>query len=90
MSGIKECALWLYLVNATLLATHEIDSALWREWEWFRIIDQEPTNEVSVLDSPRENSGVRGFFARPLKWLVGDQYQFHHFTYDSIESFGRQ
>lgn len=27
----------LYLLNAALLATHEIDSAYWHEWEMFRI-----------------------------------------------------
>jgi hypothetical protein len=26
---------WLYAFNATLLITHEIDSAYWREWELF-------------------------------------------------------
>lgn len=28
---------WLYLLNATLLVCHEIDSAYWREWELFRL-----------------------------------------------------
>jgi NADH:ubiquinone oxidoreductase subunit 3 (subunit A) len=28
---------WLYITNATLLATHEIDSAFWHEWEMFRL-----------------------------------------------------
>jgi Family of unknown function (DUF6713) len=37
MSGIKELVAWLYLVNATLLATHEIDSAFWHEWQLFRL-----------------------------------------------------
>jgi hypothetical protein len=27
----------VYMVNATLLLTHEIDSAYWREWELFRL-----------------------------------------------------
>ena len=27
----------LYLLNAALLAAHEIDSAFWREWELFRL-----------------------------------------------------
>ena len=26
---------WLYLANAVLLITHEIDSAYWKEWELF-------------------------------------------------------
>jgi hypothetical protein len=26
---------WVYLLNAALLITHEIDSAFWREWELF-------------------------------------------------------
>jgi len=25
--------LWLYLANAVLLITHEIDSAYWKEWD---------------------------------------------------------
>ena len=29
--------LWLYLINATLLLIHEIDSAYWKEWELFRL-----------------------------------------------------
>lgn len=28
---------WLYLINAVVLITHEIDSAYWREWELFRL-----------------------------------------------------
>jgi len=37
MSDIKKLVAWLYLVNASLLATHEIDSAFWHEWELFRL-----------------------------------------------------
>ncbi|UCH48480.1 MAG: hypothetical protein JSU95_01275 [Betaproteobacteria bacterium] len=29
--------LWLYLLNASVLLTHEIDSAYWREWQLFGI-----------------------------------------------------
>jgi hypothetical protein len=28
---------WLYSLNTALLATHEIDSAFWHEWELFHI-----------------------------------------------------
>jgi len=28
---------WLYLTNAVLLITHEIDSAYWKEWELFKL-----------------------------------------------------
>jgi len=28
---------WLYIINATFLITHEIDSAFWKEWELFRL-----------------------------------------------------
>ena len=28
---------WLYLLNAAVLITHEIDSAYWREWKLFGI-----------------------------------------------------
>jgi hypothetical protein len=30
-----ELLFWLYLINATLLINHEIDSAYWREWDLF-------------------------------------------------------
>lgn len=29
--------LWLYLANATLLATHQVDGAHWEEWDTFRL-----------------------------------------------------
>lgn len=29
--------LWVYLLNATLLIVHEIDSAYWNEWELFKL-----------------------------------------------------
>ena len=32
-----EALFWIYIVNATLLITHEIDSAYWREWELFKL-----------------------------------------------------
>jgi hypothetical protein len=28
---------WVYLINAVLLITHEIDSAYWKEWELFKL-----------------------------------------------------
>jgi hypothetical protein len=28
---------WIYLVNAILLISHEIDSAYWQEWDLFRV-----------------------------------------------------
>ena len=33
----RELAFWLYLINATLLIIHEIDSAYWKEWELFHL-----------------------------------------------------
>ena len=32
-----ELIVWLYMINATLLISHEIDSAYWQEWKLFRI-----------------------------------------------------
>jgi hypothetical protein len=32
-----EVLFWIYLVNAILLITHEIDSAYWQEWEMFKL-----------------------------------------------------
>ena len=29
--------IWIYVINATLLCCHEIDSAYWREWELFHL-----------------------------------------------------
>lgn len=34
---VKPIILWLYLMNAAVLITHEIDSAYWQEWELFGI-----------------------------------------------------
>jgi hypothetical protein len=28
---------WLFLVNAAFLITHEIDSAYWKEWDFFKL-----------------------------------------------------
>lgn len=33
----RNLLLWLYLLNAAVLITHEIDSAYWHEWELFGI-----------------------------------------------------
>lgn len=32
-----EQATWLFIINACLLATHEIDSAFWHEWSLFHL-----------------------------------------------------
>jgi len=32
-----EILFWLYIVNAVLLITHEIDSAYWKEWKLFKL-----------------------------------------------------
>lgn len=32
-----DAVLWAYMINATLLITHEIDSAYWQEWDLFRL-----------------------------------------------------
>jgi hypothetical protein len=32
-----DALVWIYLLNATLLIVHEIDSAYWKEWELFRL-----------------------------------------------------
>ena len=37
MTSPKELSAWLYLGNAGVLATHEIDSAFWREWKLFHL-----------------------------------------------------
>ena len=37
MTDRRELAVWLYLVNASLLAAHEMDSAYWHEWDLFQL-----------------------------------------------------
>lgn len=37
MKRPREFATWLYIINLSLLAVHEIDSAYWHEWEIFRL-----------------------------------------------------
>ena len=42
---MKEFILWLYLLNATILIDHEIDSAYWKEWKLFHL----PGGEAGFL-----------------------------------------
>ena len=37
MQNMFEILFWLYMVNAVLLITHEIDSAYWKEWRLFKL-----------------------------------------------------
>jgi hypothetical protein len=37
---------WIYLINATILINHEIDSAYWQEWK---------------LINPNDKNGINGF-----------------------------
>ena len=37
MKKCRELAVWLYIINLSLLGVHEIDSAYWHEWEMFRL-----------------------------------------------------
>jgi hypothetical protein len=34
---VFDALFWVYLINATLLIVHEIDSAYWKEWDLFRL-----------------------------------------------------
>jgi hypothetical protein len=38
---MMEFIFWLYLLNATLLIVHEIDSAYWQEWKLFHLLGGE-------------------------------------------------
>lgn len=31
----RSTAVWIYIANLALLATHEVDSAFWHEWRLF-------------------------------------------------------
>jgi hypothetical protein len=35
--NMQDILLWIYIINATLLINHEIDSAYWHEWELFKL-----------------------------------------------------
>jgi Kef-type K+ transport system membrane component KefB len=37
MKPCRALSVWLYIINLSLLTTHEIDSAYWHEWEMFRL-----------------------------------------------------
>ncbi|MGQ8338304.1 DUF6713 family protein [Sunxiuqinia sp. A32] len=34
---MQEFLFWIYLINATILINHEIESAYWEEWKLFKI-----------------------------------------------------
>ena len=37
MRSGSDAALWLYIANLSLLATHQVDGAHWEEWDTFRL-----------------------------------------------------
>jgi len=37
MPDAPDALIWAYVVNASLLICHEMDSAFWREWRLFRL-----------------------------------------------------
>jgi hypothetical protein len=43
---LRSCLYWLFLANATVLITHQIDAAYWHEWELFAIPGG---NQVNLL-----------------------------------------
>lgn len=43
---------WCYLVNATLLINHEIDSAYWQEWKLFSLKFLNGINSFLILHFP--------------------------------------
>ena len=34
---MQNSLVWIYIINATLLIVHEIDSAYWQEWKLFKL-----------------------------------------------------
>ena len=50
---------WIYLINATILIIHEIDSAYWQEWK---------------LISPNNGFGVNGFLALHFPMIIAILY----------------
>jgi uncharacterized membrane protein len=43
---------WTYLINATILINHEIDSAYWQEWKLLNIGDKNGINGFLILHIP--------------------------------------
>lgn len=37
LASSSRSALWLYIANVSLLATHQVDAAFWEEWDTFRL-----------------------------------------------------
>ena len=52
-----ELLFWLYLVNAVLLITHEIDSAYWKEWELFKLLEAAQDSCYSICRSSSSSCG---------------------------------
>ncbi len=50
---MEQILFWIYIVNASLLLTHEIDSAYWKEWHQF--------NEVFGWFSKNDNIEIQRF-----------------------------
>lgn len=43
---------WIYLINATILINHEIDSAYWQEWKLIDTNDKNGINGFLILHFP--------------------------------------
>lgn len=43
---------WIYLINATILINHEIDSAYWQEWKLIDPNDKKGINGFLILHFP--------------------------------------
>jgi uncharacterized membrane protein len=46
---------WIYLINATILINHEIDSAYWQEWK---------------LLNPNDTNGINGFLILHFPMII--------------------
>jgi hypothetical protein len=66
---------WIYIINATILIIHEIDSAYWQEWK---------------LLNPKQQNGINGFlllhFPMVLVILIGLILLYEHKPAGSIIS----
>ena len=43
---------WVYLINATILINHEIDSAYWQEWKLINMNDKTGVNGFLIIHFP--------------------------------------
>ena len=58
--------LWIYILNATLLINHEIDSSYWKEWNLISLLSGRSSN----VDNDQKNMNIFLLLHIPLIFLI--------------------